>query len=988
LSRTGECIFCLQKFDEKTLFSCPRCGALVARSDEKCPGCNAPLSDSGIAPGTMTDKEADELLSELEELSREIAEKVESGMTEMSAAEKERIDHLVKKMLEVQVIGAEELGVRDIFPVAEREEEPLKIQPLIKKVGRVNGLAAPKKERMPGMVNGMKPSKPMESRPPLSWMQGKIVGKLLVWQLIAIILVAALLLSSLLAVFYLGVQSEEISIDGEFSDWDSVPSYSFSSLLPELDLEVAEAKLSISEDSLLIYLRLDNSLFTGTDPSTLYAFVDTDADSDTGYSVNSHLGAESLGMLAGWEGDVKSSARSEYVSETDRSNWSAWSTRGELFSAQVGREIELSLHLGSSSSTETPIVQLVTVIEGVERCTPALSLSGTILAVQRALIDDEVAATASPPVLNVSLIVLGVDDEKFTVQSSLLNDVGEESTVGPMVASSTHWTAIDISADLSMLQDGESFTYGLSIASDDFSGSLQVIGEPARGYYLSMPDQISIDGLFSDWDGRKSTDADPEPLENPNIDIQEYGAATEAGNHFFFLSVAGTALDGADVPEQRSKTIPQGPPSPVVRLRKTGEDLLQAFIDRDPGNETGRLIQAGDISICADLLIEIYGRDGIVTSKSVEEWSAISLSWGAKGDIDEIATGSHGVEFSVSKVLLGNLTGSEIIFYITDWKARSDHSWIGAALADPWVILEDGDDYRSSDGINWVLNGTISLETGDRVVDFVISPSREYVFAITNTGRSYRWWVGQSSTWGSVTDAITGTTDVIAIAMCSNGDGFSMTADGRLFNKTEMTPINLDRDWNFVSQIAGSYTDFCDIVWRSGNTHASAQLYALRSTQNTALNRTNDGGSSWSQVGSLTGSSNTQTQMVVIAGASDKLYVLEEDGNIRNSSDSGASWSSIGDLPQPGGGNSSVYCGIAIDVFSNIWVITDTGYCYKSSNDGNNFIYTGRPASLNVVSITAPIPEFSALLFPILTSLVVLMAIRFRALNRGRKERD
>ena len=990
LSRKGQCVFCTQKFDESTLFSCPRCGALVAQSDEKCPGCQAPLSDSGIGPGTMTEKEVDIVLSELETLSKSIAEKVESGMKEMEPEERERLEVLVGKMLELQISGADELGIRGSRATSEEEQESERPKIVrVQKSGRVNGLKTPRREHVNGMINGTG-ARARRERDFTSWQNRKIVGKLQVWQMLSIIIVAAVIIASLAAVVYTGADREAFIVDGDFSDWAPVPSYPFSAVLPEIDAPVLEAKIGQSGDQVFLYLRTDGGLFSGSEPSSLYAFVDSDSDPATGYGVGRGFGADSFNLLVGWNGIVRGSGYYVYTDTTDRSNWSAWSSRGSTAYWHESPEIEMKLISGQSQET-APLVKLVSREGATEKTSPAISTSGSVIAVQKSLVGGDSILSPGYPVMNLSISAMGIEDA-VNIEPFLVDKHGDNLSVGTIDLIPNSRVMKELSPDLAAYAEGDFFSFGLSV--DIAAGhAIQVLGDPASGYYISPPDGIEIDGAFGDWATIKSLDNDEVALSNPDIDIDAVGASADQALYYFYAGVKGTALGGANVPEERSKNIPSEPSGDIVRLRKTGEDLLQAFIDVDPPENSGKEIQAGDHIIHADFLIEVYGRNGVPTSTSilVYEWS--SDMWQESGDLEEIAVAAGEIELSVDKQQLGNLSSSEIVFFATDWKANSDSSLIGPAMVDPWVMLESGQDYRSPDGVSWALGDNITLQSSDRVVDITLSPSKDYVFAVTNSGRAYRWIVGSSSQWSSVlTNQITGVTDVVAIAMCNYDDGFVLTSDGNLYRGTGLTPLfPPPKDWVLVSQISGGYTDFIDLVWRAGSDTGTAELYALRSTSDTNLLLTTNGGSSWSSAGVSTGSSDQQRQMAVIPGDPCQIFVLSDSGEIRYSDDSAASWSAKGDLPEPGTGNESMYIGIAIDSLSDIWIITDTGFCFKSSDGGDTFSFTGRPIDAEVTGIVAPIPEFRDLIVPVMAVLsLVPILIRVRKLReKGRgKEKD
>jgi len=537
-----------------------------------------------------------------------------------------------------------------------------------------------------------------------------------------------------------------------------------------------------------------------------------------------------------------------------------------------------------------------------------------------------------------------------------------------------------------------------------------VDGVPVRGYYLSIPSNIVVDGIFSDWIGKRISDSDLVQMENQNIDISEYGACTQSSSHFFYVSVVGEALGGADIPEERVKPSSDGGNGPpVVRLRKTGEDLLQVFIDKDPGNWTGLTVFGGNRSIQADYLIEVFGRKGIVTDSSVERWSTSSHKWILLGEIDEIGIGGKGIELSVAKALLGNLTASETLFFTTDWKARSDNSWITGALKDPWVITSAGFSYQSLDGITWASSGSITLQgsgsnADTKIVDMIFNLDRNRVWAVSDHGRIYTNVSGNTWTTNLTNDLRSNPdgndrkdqgspiSDVIAITNYPGGGGsnyvYLLTKRGYIY----YTKSGIDESsasspvfWKNDTRRVGAFTDFDDFIYASSN------YYAMRSGSNTPLYYAV---SSAFAATTVTGSLRTQTHMAIYPGASratDTIYVLTDQGAIRRSTDGGTSWSAFGNLPVPtggGGNNSAIYVGIALDPSNTIWVTTDNGWVYKSTTTlGGTFVKTQHLAYTGIVAIVGlhSIPEFSDVITTVLAMMIPAVIITRNRRNRQRK---
>ncbi len=161
-------------------------------------------------------------------------------------------------------------------------------------------------------------------------------------------------------------------------------------------------------------------------------------------------------------------------------------------------------------------------------------------------------------------------------------------------------------------------------------------------------------------------DTDPKTVINPDLDIVRYGAATSNGTAFFHVHVAGTLL-GGEIPERLFKTpVTAGNGSSggtTILARRTGEDVLLAFLDTNISNPQGFAI--GGIS--ANYLVEVRGEGGQITTKSVYIWSnrwirQTGISVAAEKDQTDIE----------GSVPLASLNGTRVVIESTDWASTPD----------------------------------------------------------------------------------------------------------------------------------------------------------------------------------------------------------------------------------------------------------------------------------------------------------------------------
>jgi len=1048
VSRFTYCKQCETKFGRDTLFSCPRCGALVRQLERVCPGCQARLTDWGVGaewlgtplastsqkietpkeiePGPIISRPLPELKKpeQVEQIPKPAPTPTplpELKKPDQPDQSRKLTSAPTQKPAPSKITRAEALGRTNGLKHGRVNGTKQGLVNGTKKGlvnGNRNGLVNGTKQGLvngtsrgrvngtnkglvngtkQGRVNGFKGPTVGETEVEQPFLTNKIAGKVPMWQALAAVIVVLILVSSaIILTIQSGLGQTEIVIDGQFSDWASIASYQLSDVLPGNIPQIIEAKMNISLDSLNVYLRLQDNAFSGSTPSSYYIFVDTDSNADTGYLLAEHqFGADHMVTLAGWDGRLMETVDSDFTDTSDSGNWSGWSNLHQTSVKQSQSEIEMAIPYSSGE----PLVQIMTVEAGGEYNSPIMSNHGTIVAKQKSMLTGELATSASQSVIQVSIRAMGVPAGDYSVTATISNATGTDLASQILQVSPSSWTTANFTVNLSAMSSGESFSVMARLSSAAFSGPLDVDGESIKGYYLSIPSGIIIDGVFGDWTGKKVADADTVAISNPNIDIAEYGACTQNNSHFFYVGMVGEAFGGADVPEERGKpSSGGGNPTPIVRLRKTGEDLLQAFIDRDPGNGTGKIIVSDSKTIGADYLVEMYGQKGHVTTRSVMQWSISTLEWTHLGGIEKIGIGGPGIEFSVAKSLLGNLTGSEVIIFTTDWKARSDNCWLNGALKDPWVITSAGAAYQSVDGITWASSGSITLQGSDtKIVDMIFNVDRTWVWAVSDHGRIYSNLSGNTWTSNLTMDLRSAPTgkkgtqgspinDVIAITSYKTGPNnfiYLLTKRGYLYFTKAISQSSSDVFWDNDTRRVASFTDFDDI-W-----YANPNYYAMRSTQDTPLYYAGTGGGFTATT--TTGTSMPQTHMTIYPGASqatDTIYVLCDHGIIQRSTNGGTSWAAFATLPHPTGGNAStIYVGITLDPSNIIWVTTDTGWVYKSTTTlGATFVKTGRPVTSGVVAIVGlnSIPEFNDVLIPICLAMVIPAVI----ITRNRRSRQ
>lgn len=832
-----------------------------------------------------------------------------------------------------------------------------------------------------GMINGTRAGDKIASRSP------RRKASIKRWQFMAFLFALIVILPSLVFLSFNNESNSGTSVDGDFTDWAGVAKFGMETPLDLPRLSVQEWAVKSLGTQLYLYLNTESDLMSTSDVDSFFLFVDSDDDPSTGYSA-SGLGADYMLELHGWDKKVESSAVSTYESPIDQYNWTAWSRVGSLSTALQSDELEAGANMPGTIGRDARFMLLAqgNLPGRISSFSYTVPETGGALIVRLESgpgIDNATGTVSASSSVSLLRLVLSCEGKGGTVHriSPLVSGAVLVAPVTDVVLNPGEKKTADVFVDSSACNQSDLVTATVleAYVNSTFS-DVVIVGEGVRAYVSSAPVSIRIDGAFGDWAGRISPDGDLQTPGNPDINITAAGCAETGPDAAFYVSVQGEIFHGAFAPTVKSKPSVLGGGDIVVPARKTGEDILRMYIDSDCSESTGWVVSSANKTIGADYAIEILGMNGGIVSKSIlrafgTEWIEVTSEFPVSKDAQQM-------ELSVPLSSIGGSPAIRLVVETTDWRHGSDRAWAGDPI-DPWAITSSGEIYASFTGASWTFLGAPSLIPGDSVVDVATNPAGDIVYAVTNSGRTYQWIIGASSSWSSsLTNPIGGTANVAAIAVYSDTGAFILTQDGRPFYDSNLTSTST---WTARAVIPKGHADYVDLVWRSGNTYSTANLYAMRSETNSKIWFTQNGGSTnFVEKGAVSGTTTRQTMLAVIPGGrtgQDQLFILQENGVIRYSSGGGKTWSDRGNLPLPGAGNSSIYVGISIDAVSNIWVVTNTGYCYRSSDNGITFTYMGQTPAAPIIGFTTPIPEFS--MTP-LAVMVLLTAIFLIARTRRR----
>jgi RNA polymerase subunit RPABC4/transcription elongation factor Spt4 len=860
-------------------------------------------------------------------------------------------------------------------------------------IGETNGLSFVNGKRTPdgssfvngtGVSNGLKLSRMGAS--------SKTVGRLMTnWRFLTVLVAISVVIPTFVYVSY-SQGGSPYTIDGKFNDWKDSTKLGARTLSSVQSINVHEWSVEIHDLGLYLYAKTESNLMERQNVESVFLYVDSDDSSSTGYPID-QLGADYLLEIDGWNSSVQSTSLSTYSSTTDRMDWNSWRNIGGLAVSLGGNQIEAMASLQNAMPSSARF--LLVAQDDQERFSSSYDVpaKGGLLIVQQVVPDNVSATGVIPQEAGTVLLslVFTCEGAEGSVQniSPELSGVSEAASIPAFSIQPGTRHVADVQVDATALQAGQLAT--ALVKGSDISSSftdVQVIGAGARAYVMNPPKRIVIDGAFGDWTGRTVHHNGSAPVSNPNLKIDDVGAANDSAGAYFYVSVEGQMCSGTYVPAIRVRPSgTQGGGVIVMPQRKTAEDVMRVFIDSDRSPSTGMQValDSGSPVIGADQLIEIRGLFGKITSG--ERLGYVSGDWVSQINTVEAAIDNHQMEIGVGSASFGPSTLVDFVIQTTSWRGPEDiaTSPVRDLSQDPWAMRTTGADYRSSDGATWSAGSTITLSGGDTVIDMAPSWDKQYVFAVTNSGRVYSWQVGVSTTWGSnVTDTVNGTANIVAIApfdfSVSSHGGFILASDGRLWSTNKLD--GTQKAWTYGNKVADGITDFADIEYQK----TGKDFYVIRSASNTAVYV--KAGVNWNPT-AATGSTSPQTHILHVGASKqtdERILVLCENGNIRDSSDGGATWSARGNLPVPGGSNTSKYIGMDFDPSGYLWAITDSGWCYKSTDTTtfNSFTYTGRATSAGgVTAITAPIPEFPQIVVPVVFVLGMMLVLWSRPKKRN-----
>lgn len=642
--------------------TCPSCGAELGERDYRCPICDfiLPVAESPENKAGTPDKEVSGLLDDVKAKLQKIAgtgsdeEATESVLSE-SASE------------EAESVAAEEA-----------EEEAAKADALQEGSLTITSRPVYGDVKLPGMPSE---EKKLEKEPDKIGykIRAEFANKKGGRRLIVVISIIVALMMIMTYWFFILPNQSSITpvIDGLFGDWSKAVKYESYIKSDNSGIDFKECAVQLSGGSLFWYFSTNGALFnvsSNTSPliSTYSLFIDADGKATTGFSLFKDFGADDVVVIAGSSGKNSSMTKIYEFYGPDRNNWSSWRILDKIIVGSMGKQVETSF-VTPSTFNSTYARYMAFSYDGVSSPSATLPFSlapGILLIKQTSLVSDNdiIWSGINRPILKATLTGYGEALPVAYVRPTVTG-ISETYNLG-----SINWNESQMkvgrdllfSVNTTYVKPGELITATI-LPSDVVSdyGSVVVIGDIVRGYIGSIPNGITIDGIFSDWHNLED-DSNDAPIPY-NIDIDRIGNSTGPYKSDFYIEVKGKMFNGALIPMGELAPSPTMSSNPWSTERVTGEDVLKIFFDTDPGAAKGAPSPFNGTDLRPDLMVEICGRNGLITEKIIKSWNN---GWeetliGMKIDIV-----GNKMEMEIPSM---NLSNAKYAIVFTDWIGDKDN---------------------------------------------------------------------------------------------------------------------------------------------------------------------------------------------------------------------------------------------------------------------------------------------------------------------------
>src|SRR5213594_4401725 len=503
-----------------------------------------------------------------------------------------------------------------------------------------------------------------------------------------------------------------IAIDGSFGDWASVPKFDAATVASDPYVSLVDYASLVDGNSLYLFASTRGGMFGDTSAyDGVYFLIDADGNPATGYQFEG-IGAEGVVEIFGSNNTV-AGARLYGFPTNSEVNWSQRQPLGSPSAAASvqGVEAQVSIYdLTGFDPARFRIAVFADDLAGISsRSLAPLTPNGSVLV----------------ELLPLTSVVSGTTTSWFTIRVHALGlPAGASWGVSSFIYNATSGLTVFLSTGSVTLTQAQPeatitasvFASGVSpgnVVQIDVTNATAPVpvvirGGPVRAYVVAPPSTVRVDGLFADWVARDQVDSDPVPVKNPDVDILRYGAAVNTSAAYFHVAVAGDLMAGR-VPDRFIRVPPGqggngsgGPPIPLPR--RTGEDILRAYIDLNSTDPIGVPVDG----IYADYMLEVRGVAGRITSQNLYAWTG---SWSPIPS-SRVALAKNATDIEGSIAIGPTTNTTRMVFEATDWSSGSDWTvGIGAPAFAPSSQFAVGTRSFGSPGTNEFGGSTFYLRT-------------------------------------------------------------------------------------------------------------------------------------------------------------------------------------------------------------------------------------------------------------------------------------
>ncbi|MCK5558965.1 MAG: hypothetical protein KAJ51_00165, partial [Thermoplasmata archaeon] len=519
-----------------------------------------------------------------------------------------------------------------------------------------------------------------------------------------------------------GAEPTGMIIDGNFSDWEDTKGYTdtVEDANTNPNINIINYKMVKENNDANFYLEVQGDMLKGTNPDvadTVHIFVDSDTNTDTGYSV-AGIGADYMLEAQGKSGCILSSDvkifdptyRTVDDDTRDQNDWNGWCElqNGELKCA--GNKLEAKISLFSPSEVGVEVQDQIFACfrladaKGNEDYSDNIVGNGQgALIVKQKSVASEILTADLAEVLELEFTAVAND---VTIDSITITHEGGGTLISiptPLTILRDATEIFTVVLNTTTAQYGDFATVKISNCDDIVvrdNVPVTLVGSGSTSYIKAAPTEIKIDGVFADWNNIASHS--DELFEdsvngNQNIDIVEHCSVNQNDKLSFYLKVDGTMMKGSKIltkplvwTKPEKATTPETPKSDVSGTelelnlpplpKLVGKDAAYVFIDADKNPESGYITQ--DMAIGADYIIQLTGQDGKILSRSLYEYNptvAYTNSGWSRLPVESTevmaATDSTQLETQISiKNILNFEDEVDVFFMMTDWNGNRDSS--------------------------------------------------------------------------------------------------------------------------------------------------------------------------------------------------------------------------------------------------------------------------------------------------------------------------